>query len=180
MGQYGLNGYNENVDDKESKDCLLESDHIDNGKCKIFCLNCWLSQYKHFPNISFWTKCELCTYRHSIYQCCRSSLWTPYTLSGYFFSFYSYCILKQCVKRIMQDFTIPSKFCAKSLKLQFQMHPLSIKLTLKSEVYILFCLSLWASSSPHLSICSTNIFMFCSSDTRELVLHEISAVSNSA
>ena len=132
-----------------------------------------VSIYTHFPHISSLTKRELCTYRHSTYQSLHSSLWTPYTLSGYFFSFYSHCILKQFVKSVMQDFTTTSKFCAKSLKLQFQMHPISSQLTLKSEVYILFCLSLCASSSPHLSICSTNIFMFCSSDTRELVLYEI-------
>jgi len=52
MGQNGLNGYHENVDDKESRDCLLESDHTDNGRCKIFCLNCWLSQYTHTSHTS--------------------------------------------------------------------------------------------------------------------------------
>jgi len=52
MGRNRLNGYLENADDKESKDCLLESDHTDNGKCKIFCLNCWLSHYTHTSHAS--------------------------------------------------------------------------------------------------------------------------------
>lgn len=46
MGQNGLNGYQEDDDKEESTDCLPKSEHT-NGRYKIFCLKCQLSQHTH-------------------------------------------------------------------------------------------------------------------------------------
>jgi len=69
VGQNWLNGYHENVDDKESQGLLARD-----------ILSKLLTVSIHTLPTRFSTKRELCTYRHSIYQSCHKSLWTPYSL----------------------------------------------------------------------------------------------------